>query len=195
MTKCPVCDKPKSEYEMRPLINVEELKVADQMSEQSSEREVGGAKLQMVCRACWAHILSGKTHAEVVEMMETLAGLLLELDRRAKTPPMPQPVPADSGFGANAEEWLEKMRRTPITYPQPKWTGYEPNRLIGSPIHIIPLDPLDGGAIDITYGNTTNTVDTAAAATTKFFNIGGTKVNWNHFKDLGDEWMSLVPAR
>lgn len=82
MMKCPVCSKDKTLYEMRPLINVRELMVGNELSEQKSEQEVGGAKLQMVCRNCWQAILDSKEKSEVIEILETLAALLLEQDRK-----------------------------------------------------------------------------------------------------------------
>lgn len=82
MTKCQLCGKDKTEYEMRPLINVAELKMGEAMTEEKSEREIGGAKLQIVCRGCWQHILENKEKGEVIEMMETLCGLLFEVDRK-----------------------------------------------------------------------------------------------------------------
>jgi hypothetical protein len=84
LLKCPVCQKDKADCEFRPLINVKELSVGNALSEQDSGRDVGGAKLQMVCRNCWQAILDSKEKSEVIEIMETLAGLLLEIDRRRK---------------------------------------------------------------------------------------------------------------
>lgn len=98
VVKCPVCQKDKAETEMRPLVNVAELKVGEAISDQKIERDVAGTKLQVVCRACWAAILSTKSKEEVMEMMETLVALLMEMERRA--------APAS----VLSEDWVEKMK-------------------------------------------------------------------------------------
>jgi len=99
MTKCPMCQKQKSEYEMRPLLNVKELQVAQELSEDKNEREVGGTKVDIVCRSCWEEVLKNRTKEEVIEMFETLCGLLFEMDKKAKDmqgviekTPMPYPT-------------------------------------------------------------------------------------------------------
>lgn len=98
MINCPVCQKQKAETEMRPLINVAELKVGATLAEAKVEREIAGAKLQIVCRACWAAILAAMPKEDVIEMMETLSILLFEMEKRA--------APA---MIAN-EEWIEKFK-------------------------------------------------------------------------------------
>lgn len=106
--KCPVCGKDKTLYEMRPLINVRELSIGNQLSEQKAEQEIGGAKLQMVCRNCWQAILDSKDKSEVIEILETLSALLLELDRRQR----------EQAKLAQVEERIEKSRaRQPILVP------------------------------------------------------------------------------
>jgi len=86
--KCPVCGKDRSEFEMRPLVNVEELAVGDAMSDQDSKQDVGGARVHVVCRSCWLALLDGKSKAEVMELLETICGILFEVakarDERAK---------------------------------------------------------------------------------------------------------------
>lgn len=88
MTKCVLCGKARAENEMRPLINVDELAVGNALSEADEQegveavREVGGATLQVVCRPCWHAILESKEKGDVIEMLETLCGLLFEVERR-----------------------------------------------------------------------------------------------------------------
>jgi hypothetical protein len=107
MLKCPVCGKDKTLYEMRPLINVRELAVGNELSEQKAEREVGGAKLQMVCRNCWQAILDSKEKSEVIEILETLSALLLEQDQRHR----------EQAKKFELVETIEKVR--PFTFPSP----------------------------------------------------------------------------
>jgi hypothetical protein len=71
---------------MRPLVNVDELAVSHALSDtkgDEAERAIGDATLQVVCRACWHEILAAKDKGEVVEMFETICGLLFELQNRA----------------------------------------------------------------------------------------------------------------
>lgn len=88
MTKCVLCGKARAENEMRPLINIDELAVGNALSEADeqdgveAEREVGGAILQVVCRSCWHAILESKEKGDIIEMLETLCGLLFEVERR-----------------------------------------------------------------------------------------------------------------
>jgi hypothetical protein len=179
MTKCPVCQKPKSEYEMRPLIDVKEIKVADKLTEESSEREVGGAKLQIVCRQCWTAILSSMTKEEVMEMMETLAGLILEMERRHQERPTIQMQPV----GDMSE--IEKYLRKPVV---PSWPGV--NRF--TPYDVIGIGPDILGDGEITYSSQAGS---NAAGGSPAWVIGNTSVDWTKFKDLGDEWSSLVSIK
>jgi hypothetical protein len=183
MTKCPVCQKPKSEYEMRPLIDVKEIKVADKLTEESSEREVGGAKLQIVCRQCWTHILSNMTKEEVMEMMETLAGLILEMERRHSQQITMQPV------GDMSE--IEKYLQRPVA-PTPSWLQINRFQPKFGPHDVIGIGPDVFGDADITY---TSQAGANAAGAVPMWSIGTTSVDWTKFKDLGDEWASLVSIK
>ncbi len=88
MVTCAVCNKKRSELDMRPLVNVDELDLANELSEAGDKegveatREVAGAELQVVCRRCWVDILSGMEKDDIIEQLETLCGLLFELERR-----------------------------------------------------------------------------------------------------------------
>lgn len=84
MMKCPVCNKSKSAFEMRPIVNVEELKVGAAMSEEKTEQEVAGTKVDVVCRDCWMTLLKNRSKEEVIEIMETICGILMEADSRMK---------------------------------------------------------------------------------------------------------------
>jgi hypothetical protein len=87
MIKCPVCGKQKSAFQMRPIVNIEELKVGAAMSDQPTEQEVAGQKVDVVCRECWMQILNSRTKEEVIEILETICGVLLEADNRMKERP------------------------------------------------------------------------------------------------------------
>ena len=87
MIKCPVCGKQKSAFQMRPIVNIEELKVGAAMSDQPTEQEVAGQKVDVVCRECWMQILNSRTKEEVIEILETICGVLLEADSRMKERP------------------------------------------------------------------------------------------------------------
>lgn len=79
MKRCPVCGKDKSEFEMRPIVNVEELAMGDAVSDVDSKEDVGGAKLHVVCRSCWLALLESRSKEEVVELLETISGILFEV--------------------------------------------------------------------------------------------------------------------
>lgn len=176
MLKCPLCQKDKTEYEMRPLINVDELKVGNNLSDQKSEREVGGAKLQMVCRGCWAHILENKTLPEVIEILETMCGLLLELDRR-RAESLVMTTQLRTPF---TTEDIEKM------IPKINRFGKAPAILPGPPVEITPMVP--GGYPG--WGD--NTSDPNSTPSSPFWQIGtqGARINMTKLHLLGDEWDS-----
>jgi hypothetical protein len=170
MMKCPVCSKDKTLYEMRPLINVRELSVGNDLSEQKAEREVGGAKLQMVCRNCWQAILDSKEKSEVIEILETLAALLLEQDQRHR----------EQAKKFELVETIEKARvsrATPFVapshpqYPNPfrddeyRTPVYPPN---GSPWGMPP------------------TVGPSWVVGT------GMQINWGSIRSLGDDFAQLT---
>jgi len=107
MKRCPVCGKDKAEFEMRPIVNVEELAMGDAVSDASSKEDVGGAKLHVVCRQCWLALLESRSKEEVVELLETISGILFEV-AKAKAKAAFSPI-------------IEKMPMigTP-TFPQPQ---------------------------------------------------------------------------
>lgn len=128
MVTCVLCGKQRAEFEMRPLVNLDELKVGNALAEPDkaagveSEREVGGSKLQIVCRSCWHAILESKDKAAVIEMMETLCGLLFEVDRRAREAlPKVVHIPLSRG---HADEIIEKWHHS----RGPVWRGPTPRR-------------------------------------------------------------------
>ena len=89
MVKCAVCNKKRSELDMRPLVNVDELDLANDLAGAGDKdgveatREVAGSELQVVCRRCWIDILKGMDKDDVIEQLETLCGLLFEIERKA----------------------------------------------------------------------------------------------------------------
>jgi hypothetical protein len=81
-----MCGKDRSELEMRPLVNVDELKAGNIIGEckEEGEREIGDGQVNVVCRYCWLDLLGTKTKDEIIEIFETICGLLFEIDRRYK---------------------------------------------------------------------------------------------------------------
>ncbi len=179
MLKCPVCGKDKTEMEMRPLINVAELKAGNILSDQKSEREVNGAKLQMVCRPCWGAILASKTQEEVVEILETICGLLLEVERR-RVQERASLVP--SGM----EEIVEKAKRVSPLFPTPTFPPMYPS---------VP-QPNDWDQQKYPYiGDIPPGL--IPGTSTPYWQIGtsGSKINMSSFTNLGDDldgFMALV---
>ena len=120
MTKCVLCGKDRAENEMRPLINIDELAVGNMLSEADeqdgveAEREVGGATLQVVCRSCWHAILESKEKGDVIEMLETLCGLLFEVERRRTEEREKQIRSAPGGWGSTAPTGGGAI---PLTHP------------------------------------------------------------------------------
>jgi hypothetical protein len=165
---CPVCHKNKADCEFRPLINVKELSVGDALSEQDSGRDIGGAKLQMVCRNCWQAILDSKEKSEVIEIMETLAGLLLEIDRRRK-----------EEAKRPSFEIIEKSR--PFTFPSP---GYPtPYKDAGDAIGITPSYPYSPP-----WG-------VQPIGPSWVVGQSGMTVNWSQISNLGDDLDSWTQCR
>lgn len=115
MIKCPVCQKQKAEIEMRPLIDVKELTVGNTLSEQKSQKEIGGVTLDLVCRGCWATILASKEKDEIIEMLETICAILFEVNRveREKVD-----IGMRGVFGG-MPGMIEKHRPTPDLNPTP----------------------------------------------------------------------------
>jgi hypothetical protein len=71
---------------MRPLVNVAELKAGNIIGDckEEGEREIGDGSVNVVCRYCWLELLGSKTKDEIIEIFETICGLLFEIDRRYK---------------------------------------------------------------------------------------------------------------
>lgn len=169
MMKCPVCSKDKTLYEMRPLINVRELVVGNELSEQKAEREVGGAKLQMVCRNCWQAILDSKEKSEVIEILETLSALLLEQDQRHR----------EQAKKFELVETIEKVR--PFTFPSPGYpTPYkDAGDAIGiTPPYVHPGSPPPWG--------------TQPIGPSWVVGQQGAQINWGSIQSLGDDWTQLT---
>lgn len=140
MMKCPVCGKSKSAFEMRPIVNIEELKVGAAMSEEKTEQDVAGAKVDVVCRDCWMALLKNRSKEEVIEIMETICGILMEADNRMKerTPSFDfreilekqgvsspgvqiQPMPLIQPYGGGSTGGISVPPNTPV-HIQP-WDG------------------------------------------------------------------------
>jgi hypothetical protein len=156
--KCPVCGKSKSAFEMRPIVNVDELKVGAAMSEEKSEQDVAGAKVDVVCRDCWMALLKERSKEEVIEILETICGVLMEADNRMKerTPSFDfreiiekhgvsspgvqiQPMPLIQPYGGGGPGGISVPPNTPI-HIQPwngtnftKWEGGASHVTMGSP--------------------------------------------------------------
>lgn len=177
MTKCVVCGKRRAENEMRPLINIDELEVGNLLSEADeqdgveAEREVGGASLQVVCRSCWHAILESKEKGDVIEMLETLCGLLFEVERRRN------------------EEKARQIRRAE-TAPTPGWGG------VGSGGGVIPLThpPRDPSVIEKHYNP--HWVPNTGGSSQQKWVIGSSSAHNAHnisissgsISVLGDQW-------
>lgn len=86
MTNCVLCGKSRSDLEMRPLVNVAELKAGNIIGDckEEGEREIGDGLVNVVCRGCWLALLESKSKDEIIEIFETICGLLFEIDRRYK---------------------------------------------------------------------------------------------------------------
>lgn len=114
MVKCAVCNKKRSELDMRPLVNVDELELANGLAEAGDKdgveatREVAGSELQVVCRRCWVDILQGMDKDAVIEQMETLCGLLFEMERQKLEQALERTI------------IIEKERET-VPNPAPAW--------------------------------------------------------------------------
>jgi len=140
MMRCPVCGKSKSAFEMRPIVNIEELKVGAAMSEEKTEQDVAGAKVDVVCRDCWMALLKNRSKEEVIEILETICGVLMEADNRMKerTPSFDfreiiekhgvsspgvhiQPMPLIQPYGGGGTGGISVPPNTPV-HIQP-WNG------------------------------------------------------------------------
>lgn len=143
MKRCPVCGKDRSEFEMRPIVNVEELAMGDAVSDASSKEDVGGAKLHVVCRSCWLALLESRTKEEVVDLLETISGILFEVARRQAEHKWPD------GFV------LEKAEVPPAVRIQPMPNIYPTGHIWVDPYMVMPgggqwtngtrIDPLSQG--------------------------------------------------
>jgi hypothetical protein len=179
MTKCQLCGKDKTEYEMRPLINVAELKMGEAMTEEKSEREIGGAKLQIVCRGCWQHILENKEKGEIIEMMETLCGLLFEIDRK-------QHERNAALMGEIIEKAASPIRKiTMITRPainlQPMVPQYEEDDSSNAPI-VAPLMPQPLAP------SWPNTALPSPWFQPKHWVVGQHQITYGDIQKLGEDW-------
>ena len=177
MTKCQLCGKDKTEYEMRPLINVAELKMGEAMTEEKSEREIGGAKLQIVCRGCWQHILENKEKGEVIEMMETLCGLLFEIDRK-------QHERNAALMGEIIEKAANPIRRitmipSPNAQPSPMVPQYEEDDRYGPAL--VPMNPNPSWPHP-------NTALPSPWFQPKHWVIGQHQITYGDIQKLGEDW-------
>jgi len=176
MKRCVLCGNQRAEFEMRPLVNVKELALGNQLSEADkapdveAERKVGDSVLQIVCRACWLGILDSKDKATVVEMFETICGLLFEMERRNRELAARPAFVLPSGQG----EIIEK--KMPLRHSwqphQPVWVS-PPAQTSGR----IEIDEMRA------VGNTLNTPTWAA---------GSMHIDPAALMRLGDDWEGLA---
>jgi len=196
MVKCVLCGKQRAEFEMRPLVNIDELKVGNALAETDkaegaeAERDVGGSKVQVVCRQCWHAILESKDKAAVIEMMETLCGLLFEIDRRARDAEAKAKRAVPVVFGGDGDQWEvveKKLRggRSPGIVPAPRQTtGGWGHRTLGDRIHG------DGVYVGDPLPNTSGwTVGPNAIGTTPHLTISATGL-----RGLADSWSAHIGA-
>jgi hypothetical protein len=144
MVKCSMCNKKRADNEMRPLIGVDELDVADKMADEpiSEDREIGGAEMKIVCRSCWKLILDNKGKDEIIEMLETMSGILFEMDKRLNQEALYRKTDTDD-FGEIIEKELHPKHPQ---HPQPQWPDTR------GPIWIVPpVVPPVHNDIDMTY--------------------------------------------
>lgn len=174
MKKCPVCSKDKSEFEMRPLVNVEELDVGDVMSERDTKEDVGGAKLHVVCRSCWLTVLKDKSKDEIMELLETICGLLLEVGKAKK----------ESWGGASFEPsiLIEKATKYPFVPPS-------------APIGVPNISFPGNGDFLIGNGTTGSNLlldSSSRTVSSNQINMPNLAVQWGHvmFGDPSDEAVS-----
>ena len=167
MTNCVMCGKSRSELEMRPLVNVEELKAGNIIGEckEEGEREIGDAPVNVVCRYCWLDLLNTKSKAEVIEIFETICGLLFEIDRRYK------------------EEKKGTLHIGGGDFTYGSGTQYT-----------VPGTIYKTGSNDNTFtvNSTANDVLLTGTNTDFTFDVGNTSVTGGTLTNLGDTWDALT---
>jgi len=177
MLKCPVCGKQKTLLEMRPLINVKELAMGNELSEQDGEREVGGAKLQMVCRNCWSAILETKEKEEVIEILETLSALLIEIDRRNRE---------QAHLPSLVGQIVEKDIQLPSCAPEPP--PFIPSRPNWPGIRRFAPDPNSASGIG-------DPIQPHTGTPSWIVGHGSTlRMDWSVIQSLGDAWDGAVAS-
>jgi len=169
-----MCGKDRSELEMRPLVNVDELKAGNIIGDckDEGEREIGDGLVNVVCRSCWLDLLGTKTKDEIIEIFETICGLLFEIDRRYKEEKKEEKVPLQIGGSG-------------IT-----WDTTNPG------IYTIPCDTsgtiwkTDTNDQTITINNTATDLFTTSNSVT--FDAGNLSISGGTLMNLGDEWDALT---
>lgn len=180
MKRCVLCGNQRAEFEMRPLVNVKELALGNQLSEADkapdveAERKVGDSVLQIVCRSCWLEILNTKDKATILEMFETICGLLFEMDRRVRERERAQrPVaewPDMIGGGDVIEKQMPLRRTRPITNPWPV--------KFGVPMSVTGLQA----------SNASEIVINTSPSPTSAWSVGGRHVDASALVRLGNDW-------
>jgi len=162
MKRCPVCGKDKSEFEMRPIVNVEELAMGDAVSDVDSKEDVGGAKLHVVCRACWLALLESRSKEEIVELLETIAGILFEVARvQIRVPQMSEVIEKFKKMPMIPSPSVPQIQ--PLTYPQPQIApgGWGTGVSDGSSMPLGGGQWQNGTRIDLSSGGNSSTANLA----------------------------------
>jgi hypothetical protein len=80
---------------MRPIVNIEELKMGAAMTEQPTKQKMAGAEVDVICRDCWITLLNNRSKEEIIEILETICGLMMEVDNRMKVDSERMPAGGD----------------------------------------------------------------------------------------------------
>ena len=159
-----MCGKDRSELEMRPLVNVAELKAGNIIGDckDEGEREIGDGLVNVVCRSCWLDLLATKSKSEVIEIFETICGLLFEIDRRYKEE---KKMPLQIGGGGT----FEFADPGNLTVPGTIWKT---------------------GDTSITISGASTDLFTTSSSVT--FDAGNLSISGGTLMNLGDDWDALT---
>jgi hypothetical protein len=169
-----MCGKSRSELEMRPLVNVDELKAGNIIGEckEEGEREIGDGQVNVVCRYCWLDLLGTKTKEEIIEIFETICGLLFEIDRRYK-----EEKKQTLQIGGGSIEWGSGDQYTlPLTAP---------------------INPTiwKTGTNDNTFtinSTATELFTTGSSSSNITFDAGNISISGGTLTNLGNQWEELT---
>jgi len=162
-----MCSKDRSELEMRPLVNVDELKAGNIIGDckDEGEREIGDGLVNVVCRSCWLELLNTKSKDEIIEIFETICGLLFEIDRRYKEE---KKLPMQIGGGTF------DYGSGNLTVPGTIWKTTNPNDNTFT---------ISSGSSDHLYTNTSSSIT---------FDAGNLSISGGTLMNLGDDWDALT---